>query len=48
MGKTVKSQTFSKGIIVLFFSQIVIKLLGFIYRVIITGMDGSGDIGNSY
>ena len=48
MGKTIKSQTFSKGIIVLFFSQIVIKLLGFIYTVIITGMDGFGDIGNSY
>lgn len=48
MEKSVKSQTFSKGIIVLFFSQIVIKLLGFIYRVVITGMDGFGDIGNSY
>ena len=32
----------------MFFSQIVIKLLGFVYRVIITGMDGFGDIGNSY
>lgn len=46
--KQVKSQSFSKGIIILFISQVVIKLLGFIYRVVITGMDGFGDIGNSY
>lgn len=48
MEKSVKSQSFIKGIIILFFSQIVIKLLGFIYRVVITGMEGFGDIGNSY
>lgn len=48
MEKKVKSQTFVKGIIVLFFSQIIIKLLGFIYRVVITGMQGFGDMGNSY
>lgn len=46
--KQVKSQTFAKGIVILFISQVVIKLLGFIYRVVITGMDGFGDIGNSY
>ena len=48
MEKKVKSQTFVKGIIILFFSQIIIKLLGFIYRVVITGMEGFGDMGNSY
>jgi len=48
MEKKVKSQSFVKGIIILFFSQIVIKLLGFIYRVVITGMEGFGDMGNSY
>lgn len=41
-------QTFTKGIITLFISQVVIKLLGFVYRVVITGMDGFGDLGNSY
>lgn len=46
--KQVKSQTFAKGIVILFISQLVIKLLGFVYRVVITGMDGFGDIGNSY
>lgn len=46
--KQVKSQTFSKGIIILFISQLIIKLLGFIYKVVITRMDGFGDIGNSY
>jgi len=48
MGKSVKSQSFAKGIIILFISQIVIKLLGFVYRVVITGMEGFGDMGNSY
>jgi len=44
----VKKQTFLKGVIILFISQIVIKLLGFVYRVAITNLDGFGDIGNSY
>ena len=48
MGKSVKSQSFAKGIIILFISQVVIKLLGFVYRVVITGMEGFGDMGNSY
>ena len=38
MSKVVK-QTFTKGIITLFISQVVIKLLGFVYRVVITGME---------
>lgn len=46
--KQVKSQTFAKGIITLFISQLVIKMLGFVYRVVITGMEGFGDLGNSY
>lgn len=48
MEKKVKSQSFVKGIIILFFSQLIIKLLGFVYRVVITGMEGFGDMGNSY
>ena len=48
MGKSVRSQSFAKGIIILFISQVVIKLLGFVYRVVITGMEGFGDMGNSY
>ncbi|MBQ7667904.1 MAG: polysaccharide biosynthesis protein [Clostridia bacterium] len=44
----VKKQTFMKGIIILFISQMLIKLLGFVYRVAITNLDGFGDIGNSY
>ena len=48
MVRKVKSQTFAKGIMILFFSQIIIKILGFIYRVVITGMEGFGDVGNSY
>lgn len=46
--KKVTKQTFTKGIVTLFIAQVVIKLLGFVYRVIITGMEGFGDIGNSY
>lgn len=43
-----KKQSFAKGILILFISQIIIKLLGFVYRVVITGFEGFGDIGNSY
>lgn len=44
----IKKQTFLKGVVILFISQIVIKLLGFVYRVAITNLEGFGDIGNSY
>jgi len=44
----IKKQTFLKGVVILFISQMIIKLLGFVYRVAITNLEGFGDIGNSY
>lgn len=43
-----KKQSFMKGVAVVLFSQILIKLFGFIYRVILTNIEGFQDVGNSY
>ena len=37
-----------KGVLVIMCSQVVIKLFGFIYRVILTNIKGFQDVGNSY
>ena len=42
-----KKQTFIGGVLIILISQIIIKILGFLYRVIITNMNGFGDAGNS-
>ena len=44
----IKKQTFMKGIITVLISQILVKFLGFIYRVVITNVPGFGDEGNAY
>lgn len=44
----IKKQTFMKGIVTVLISQIVVKLLGFVYRVVITNFEGFGDEGNAY
>lgn len=44
----IKKQSFGKGVLILLCSQIIIKLLGAIYRIVITRIEGFGDIGNSY
>lgn len=46
--KHIKKESFIKGILILFASQMIIKLLGLVYRVVITNLDGFGDDGNSY
>lgn len=43
-----KKQSFMKGVAVVLFSQIIIKLFGFVYRVILTNIEGFQDVGNSY
>ena len=43
----VKKQTFMKGILTVLIAQILVKCLGFIYRVIITNFEGFGDKGNN-
>ena len=44
----IKKQSFMKGVLVIMFSQILIKLLGFIYRIVLTNFEQFADEGNSY
>lgn len=44
----VKKQNFMNGVLVIMVSQILIKVFGFIYRVIITNFKEFSDTGNSY
>lgn len=44
----IKKQTFMKGVLVIMLSQILVKVFGFIYRVILTNFESFADQGNSY
>ena len=44
----VKKQTFMKGVLVIMLSQILIKVFGFVYRIVLTNFEGFSDQGNSY
>lgn len=44
----IKKQTFINGVIIIMVSQVLIKIFGFIYRVVLTNISGFQDIGNSY
>ncbi len=48
MGKTKKAPTFLMNVITIIFAQVAVKLLGFAYRMVITNIDGFGDMGNGY
>lgn len=41
------NQSFMIGVMTLLIAQIVVKVLGLIYRVVITNIDGFGDVGNA-
>ena len=43
-----KKTTFAKNVLMLMFSQVLIKLLGLVYRLAITNVKGFGDVGNGY
>ena len=45
--KKIVKQGFVQGIMVLFFSQIIIKILGLIYKLYLTNKEGFGDSGNA-
>ena len=45
--KTVKKESFMQGVLALMFSQVFIKLLGYIYRCYLTNRPGFGDDGNA-
>lgn len=44
----IKKQTFMKSVAVVMIAQLIIKLMGFIYRVVLTNIEGFQDVGNSY
>ena len=46
MEKTNKKQTFMEGVLTLFVAQLIIKILGLLYRLVLTNVDGFGDEGN--
>lgn len=43
-----RAQSFMRNVLTVLFSQVAIKLLGFLYRVVITNIDGFQDVGNGY
>ncbi len=45
--KTNKAEGFMKSVLILMVSQVLIKLLGFVYRVYLTNREGFGDEGNA-
>ena len=46
--KKKKGASFMKNVLVLMFSQIMVKILGFIYKLVITNFEGFGDTGLGY
>ena len=46
--KNKKKNTFVGNVLMLMFSQILIKILGLVYRLAITNVKGFGDLGNGY
>lgn len=43
-----KTPSFLMNVITIVFAQVLVKLLGFAYRMVITNIDGFGDMGNGY
>jgi stage V sporulation protein B len=46
--KKERNTSFMKNVLMLMIAQVVIKLLGFVYRIIIINVEGFGDIGTGY
>lgn len=44
----IKKQSFMKGVFIIMISQILIKVFGFIYRILLTNFEQFADEGNSY
>lgn len=42
-----KTEGFMKSVLALMIAQVLVKLLGFVYRVYLTNRDGFGDEGNA-
>lgn len=48
MKKNEKKHSFMMNVMIILFSQIAVKVLGLVYRMVITNIDGFGDQGNGY
>lgn len=48
MKNTKKTHSFMMNVMIILFSQIAVKVLGLVYRMVITNIDGFGDQGNGY
>ena len=46
--KKSRQVSFMKNVLMLMIAQVLIKILGFVYRLVIINIDGFGDIGNGY
>lgn len=44
----IKKQTFFKGVLIIMLAQVLIKILGFVYRIVLTNVEGFSDLGNSF
>lgn len=42
------NSSFMKNVAMLMIAQILIKILGFVYRLVIINIEGFGDVGNGY
>ena len=45
--KTLKKESFMQGIFAMMFSQVLIKLIGLVYKLYLTNREGFGDEGNA-
>lgn len=43
-----KKNTFMNNVLIILFSQVAVKVLGLVYRMVITNISGFGDAGNGY
>ena len=43
-----KSPSFMTNVAIILFAQIMVKILGMVYRIVLTNIDGFGDVGNGF
>ena len=48
MKETQKKHSFMMNVLIILFSQVMVKILGLVYRMVITNINGFGDQGNGY